>query len=124
MSDRCERKAISQMKGDGSEFSTVNHLPPGNEIGIIFSMSACIHIVIAATHTTCRAATRTAKRQGDSHFFPNDTESLRADRIIDLERQRESLIKREKERSTWIKKTLTRVKDLENVRYLIPGGLS
>lgn len=40
-------------------------------------------------HTPCNEDGE--KRQGDSHFFQNDTEPLFSDRIIDLQRQHERL---------------------------------
>lgn len=82
MDDRRERRTISRMKGDGLEFFAVNHLPPVIRSLYYFPRALARAFIVAAvavrtyTHVQ-RAATRTAKRQGDSHFFPNDTEPPR-----------------------------------------------
>lgn len=70
----------------------------GNKIAVLFSNDRSARAFITRTHLrhthtdakhTCniRRITRTVKRQGDCHFFSNDTESLCNDRIIDLQYQ-------------------------------------
>lgn len=77
------------MKGDDSEiFFAMNHLPP-----VIRSLYYFPRSLARAAHTPCNEDDE--KRQGDSHFFSNDTEPLFSDRIIDLQRRRLSINKKE-----------------------------
>lgn len=102
INDRDEQRIISKMKGDGSEFFAMNHLPPVIRSPHYFPrpFGACVHHscntyayrrkhINTYTHKhvhktyTMQRGQRSAKVT--LTFFSNDTESLCSDRIIDLQ---------------------------------------
>lgn len=98
MNDRGEQRIISKMKGDAiRNLFRDESSASGNKIAVLFSTitRTCMHRSCNAhKHTRAPCNEDDEKRQGDSHFFPNDTEPLFNDRIIDLQHERLSINKK------------------------------